>query len=106
MEGFLNITLPGWLRGLITRLIAIVPAVIVTALYGTKGTGRLLLLSQAILSMQLSFAVFPLLAFTSDKMKMGTFVNGAVLRTLGYAVAVIIAGLNLWLLIEIFQGKS
>ncbi len=106
MEGFLNITLPGWLRRLITRLIAIVPAVIVTALYGTKGTGRLLLLSQAILSMQLSFAVFPLVALTSDKIKMGTFVNGAVLRTLSYAVAIIIAGLNLWLLIEIFQGKS
>ncbi len=105
MEGFLNISLPGWLRRLITRLIAIVPAVIVTALYGTKGTGRLLLLSQAILSMQLSFAVFPLVAFTSDKVKMGVFVNGAVLRTLSYAVAVIIAGLNLWLLVEIFRGK-
>ncbi len=106
MEGFLNISLPGWLRRLITRLIAIVPAVIVTALYGTTGTGKLLLLSQAILSMQLSFAVFPLVAFTSSKMKMGSFVNGAVLRTLSYAVAVIIAGLNVWLLIEISRGKS
>jgi manganese transport protein len=106
MEGFLNITLPGWLRRLVTRLIAIVPAVIVTALYGTQGTGRLLLLSQAILSMQLSFAVFPLVAFTSNKMKMGPFVNGAVLRTVSYAVALIIAGLNLWLLFEIFRGNS
>ncbi len=106
MEGFLNITLPGWLRRLITRLIAIVPAVIVTAFYGTQGTGKLLLLSQAILSMQLSFAVFPLVAFTSNKGKMGQFVNGAVLRILSYAVAVIIAGLNLWLLIEIFRGKT
>ena len=106
MEGFLNITLPGWLRRLITRLIAIVPAVIVTALYGTHGTGRLLLLSQAILSMQLSFAVFPLVAFTSNKVKMGAFVNGALLRTLSYAVAVVIAGLNLWLLIEIFRVKT
>ena len=106
MEGFLNITLPGWLRRLITRSIAIVPAVLVTGLYGKQGTGRLLLLSQAILSMQLSFAVFPLVAFTSSKVKMGAFVNGAVLRILSYSVAVIIAGLNVWLLIEIFLGKS
>ncbi len=106
MEGFLNITLPGWLRRLITRLIAIVPAVIVTALYGTTGTGKLLLLSQAILSMQLSFAVFPLVAFTSDKLQMGPFVNGPILRLASYCVAFIIAGLNLWLLIEIFRGKT
>lgn len=106
MEGFLNITLPGWLRRLITRLIAIVPAVIVTALYGTTGTGKLLLLSQAILSMQLSFAVFPLVAFTSNKLKMGPFVNGPILRLASYCVAFIIAGLNLWLLIEIFRGKT
>ncbi len=106
MEGFLNITLPGWLRRLITRLIAIVPAVIVTAIYGTRGTGKLLLLSQAVLSMQLSFAVFPLVAFTSDKLKMGQFVNGPALRFASYSVAVIIAGLNLWLLIEILRGKS
>ncbi len=106
MEGFLNITLPGWLRRLSTRLIAIVPAVIVTALYGTTGTGKLLLLSQAILGMQLSFAVFPLVAFTSDKLKMGQFVNGPILRLASYCVAFIIAGLNLWLLIEIFRGKT
>ncbi len=106
MEGFLNITLPGWLRRLITRLIAIVPAVIVTAIYGMTGTGKLLLLSQAVLSMQLSFAVFPLVAFTSDKLKMGQFVNGPLLRIASYGVAVIIAGLNLWLLIDIFRGRS
>lgn len=106
MEGFLNITLPGWLRRLITRLIAIVPAVIVTALYGASGTGKLLLLSQAVLSMQLSFAVFPLVAFTSDKLKMGRFVNGPLLRLSSYAVALVIAGLNLWLLVEIFRGKN
>ena len=106
MEGFLHITLPGWLRRLITRLIAIVPAVIVTAIYGTRGTGKLLLLSQAILSMQLSFAVFPLVAFTSNKRLMGAFVNGALLRITGYAVALIIAGLNLWLLFELSQGKG
>src|SRR6202044_3628112 len=63
MEGFLEIKLPGWLRRLITRLLAIIPAVIVTALYGSSGTAKLLVLSQVILSMQLSFAVFPLVAF-------------------------------------------
>lgn len=106
MEGFLHITLPGWLRRLITRLIAIVPAVIVTAIYGSRGTGKLLLLSQAILSMQLSFAVFPLVAFTSSKRLMGAFVNGGLLRITGYAVAFIIAGLNLWLLFELSQWKA
>ena len=106
MEGFLNITLPGWLRRLVTRLIAILPAVIVTALYGARGTGKLILFSQAVLSMQLSFAVFPLVAFTSNKVKVGSFVNGAWLRVVSYAVAIIIAALNLWLLIEIFRGKG
>ena len=71
MEGFLEIRLPGWLRRLITRLLAIIPAVIVTALYGSSGTAKLLVLSQVILSMQLSFAVFPLVAFTSDRKRMG-----------------------------------
>ena len=106
MEGFLDITLPGWLRRLVTRLIAIVPAVIVTALYGSAGTGKLLLLSQAILSMQLSFAVFPLVAFTSNQLKMGPFANGPILRFASYSVAVIIAALNLWLLVEVFRGRS
>ena len=106
MEGFLNITLPGWLRRLITRLIAIVPAVIVTAVYGSEGTGKLLLLSQAILSMQLSFAVFPLIAFTSDARKMGQFVNGRVLRAVSYVVAFVIAALNIWLLVELYRGRG
>jgi manganese transport protein len=106
MEGFLDIRLPGWVRRLITRGIAIVPAVIVTALYGERGTSRLLLLSQVILSMQLSFAVFPLVAFTSDAKKMGEFVNRRWLRAAGYGVAVLIAALNLWLLLQIFRGRS
>ena len=76
MEGFLNIRLPAWLRRLITRLIAIVPAVIVTAMYGEHGAGTLLILSQVILSLQLSFAVVPLVHFTSERAKMGDFVNG------------------------------
>jgi manganese transport protein len=104
MEGFLEIHLPGWLRRLITRSAAIIPTVIVTALYGMHGTAKLLILSQVILSMQLSFAVFPLVAFTSDRKQMGEFVNRRWLRILSYAVAVFIAVLNGWLLVEIFRG--
>ncbi len=103
MEGFLNIRLRPWLRRLITRLIAIVPAVIVTVLYGESGTTQLLILSQVVLSMQLSFAVFPLVMFTSDKLKMGEFVNPLWRKLLGYTVAVIIAALNAWLLTQIFR---
>jgi manganese transport protein len=103
MEGFLNIRLPAWLRRLITRLIAIIPAVIVTALYGEKGTGTLLILSQVILSLQLSFAVFPLVAFTSDPAKMGEFANPRWVRALAWVVALFIAGLNAWLLLQTFQ---
>jgi manganese transport protein len=105
MEGFLNIRLRPWLRRLITRSIAIVPAAIVAILYGESGTAKLLVLSQVVLSMQLSFAVFPLVMFTSDKMKMGEFANPAWLKGLAYAVALVIAGLNIWLLLQFF-GKS
>ncbi len=103
MEGFLEIRLSPWLRRLITRSIAIVPAVIVTAFYGTTGTTRLLILSQVVLSMQLSFAVFPLVMFTSDKLKMGEFVNPRWCKILAYTVAVFIAALNVWLLAATFQ---
>jgi manganese transport protein len=102
MEGFLNIRLRPWLRRLITRAIAIVPAAIVAILYGEAGTAKLLVLSQVILSMQLSFAVFPLVSFTSDKLKMGEFVNPAWLKALSYVVAGIIVGLNIWLLVQFF----
>jgi manganese transport protein len=105
MEGFLEIRLPGWLRRLITRLLAIIPAVIVTALYGSSGTAKLLVLSQVILSMQLSFAVFPLVAFTNDPRRMGVFVNAIWLRIAGWASAVLIAGLNGWLLVQILHGR-
>jgi manganese transport protein len=104
MEGFLNIRLRPWLRRLITRGIAIVPAVVVALMYGQGGTAKLLVLSQVILSMQLSFAVFPLVAFTSDKLKMGELVNPVWLKVLAYAVAVTIAALNIWLLLQIFHG--
>jgi manganese transport protein len=103
MEGFLNIRLPAWLRRLITRLIAIVPAVIVTAMYGERGAGGLLILSQVILSLQLSFAVVPLVYFTSQRSKMGEFVNRTWLAVLAWAVAVTIAGLNAWLLVGTFK---
>jgi manganese transport protein len=99
MEGFLHIHLKPWLRRLITRLIAIVPTVIVTAYWGESGTARLIIFSQVVLSFQLSFAVFPLVMFTSDKLKMGEFVNGAFLRRLAWTAAIFIAGLNAWLLV-------
>lgn len=104
MEGFLDLRLAPWLRRLITRTIAIIPTVIVTILYGASGTGKLIILSQVILSLQLSFAVFPLVAFTSDRRRMGEFVNSQGLKYLSYAVALLIAGLNLWLLIQTFRG--
>jgi manganese transport protein len=102
MEGFLDLHLPNWLRRLITRLVAIIPAVIVTALYGSAGTGKLLVFSQVILSMQLSFAVFPLVSFTSDPRTMGPFVNNSLVRITSWIVAVLIAGLNGWLLVQVF----
>jgi manganese transport protein len=100
MEGFLNIRLRPWLRRLITRSIAIAPAIVVTALWGEKGTADLLIFSQVILSMQLSFAVFPLVMFTSDRRKMGEFVNAPWLRALSWITAALIAILNAWLLIQ------
>jgi NRAMP (natural resistance-associated macrophage protein) metal ion transporters len=103
MEGFLELRLPNWQRRLITRLVAIVPTVIVTAIYGSSGTARLLVFSQVILSMQLSFAVFPLVNFTSDKESMGPFVNRTWIRILSWAVALLIAGLNAWLLVQTFR---
>jgi manganese transport protein len=99
MEGFLNIRLPAWLRRMITRLIAIVPAVIVTALYGSKGVGTLLILSQVILSLQLSFAVVPLVKFTGERSKMGRFANGPILTASAWLVTAVIIGLNGWLLV-------
>jgi manganese transport protein len=104
MEGFLNIRLRPWLRRLITRAIAIVPAAITAILYGASGTAKLLVLSQVVLSLQLSFAVFPLVMFTSDRRKMGQHANPAWLKVLAYFVAVVIAALNTWLLVQTFRG--
>ncbi len=104
MEGFLDIRLPAWLRRMITRLLAIVPAVIVTAMYGDRGTGALLILSQVILSLQLSFAVVPLVQFTSSRAKMGEFANGQLLKVVAWTMTAVIAGLNIWLLIGTFRA--
>ena len=100
MEGFINLRVRPWLRRLVTRLLAIIPAIIVVALYGERGTGALLIASQVVLSLQLSFAVFPLVMFTADKAKMGPFVAPAWMRVLAWTVAVIIAALNAWLLVQ------
>jgi len=104
MEGFLNIRIRPWLRRLITRLIAIVPAALTAIFYGESGTARLLILSQVILSIQLSFAVFPLVRFTSDRAKMGEFVNSPWMKALAYATAVLIALFNGWLLVRTVAG--
>lgn len=104
MEGFLNIRLRPWIRRLITRLIAIIPAVIVTLIYGEKGTMDLLVLSQVILSLQLSFAVIPLVMFTSDKKKMGEFTNLLLTKVTAWFIAIVIAILNAYLLFTTFSG--
>ena len=104
MEGFLSLRLRPWLRRLITRLIAIVPAVVVIVAYGERGTGALLVLSQVILSLQLPFAVFPLVRFASDRRKMGPFVTPRWMRALAWPVAVVIALLNVWLLVQVAGG--
>ena len=105
MEGFIHIRVSPWLRRLITRSLAIIPTIIVVALMGEEGTEKLLILSQVILSLQLSFAVIPLVMFTGDRKKMGEFVNGRGLQALAWVTAVVIAGLNAWLLVETFRGS-
>jgi len=104
MEGFLDIRLRPWVRRLITRAIAIIPAVIVSIMFGESGTAKLLVLSQVILSLQLSFAVIPLVQFTGERAKMGEFTNAGWLKALAWTVAVVIASLNAWLLFQTFSG--
>jgi manganese transport protein len=99
MEGFIHLKLTPWLRRLITRSLAIVPTIIVVAVTGEQGTEKLLILSQVILSLQLSFAVVPLVMFTGNRRMMGEFVNGRWLQGLAWSTAVLIAGLNGWLLV-------
>jgi len=104
MEGFIHIKLSPWLRRMITRSLAIIPTIIVVAFTGERGTEKLLILSQVILSLQLSFAVIPLVLFTGNRKIMGEFVNRAWLKTLAWVTAALIAGLNAWLLIETAMG--
>ena len=106
MEGFLRLRLPPVVRRLITRLLAIIPAVIVTALMGESGTAHLLILSQVILSLQLSFAVIPLVMFTSDKLKMGEFANPLWMKISGWVLGIAIAVLNAFLLWQTFTGAA
>ena len=100
MEGFLNIRIRPWLRRLITRLLAIVPAILLIGASGGKDTVGLLVFSQVVLSMQLSFAIFPLLHFTSDRKLMGEFANSRLVKVTGYFICTLIAGLNLSLLYQ------
>ena len=102
MEGFLNIRLKPWLRRLITRLIAVIPALVITILYGERGTADLLVFSQVVLSMQLGFAVVPLIIFTSHKGKMGRFANGNFIKLISWSIAVLIIMLNLYLIYQVF----
>jgi manganese transport protein len=104
MEGFLNLRLKPWLRQLTTRLIAIVPALISIMILGEKSTGALLIFSQVVLSLQLSFAVVPLVMFTSNHRLMGEFVNPLWLKILSWLVAIAIGSLNVWLLLQTISG--
>ena len=104
MEGFLHIKLTPWLRRLITRGIAIIPASIVTIWYGDAGTAKLLILTQVVLSLQLSFAVFPLVMFTASKAKMGELVSPRWLSAFAMFIAIVIALLNVKLLSDFVIG--
>jgi manganese transport protein len=99
MEGFIHLKVSPWLRRLITRSLAIIPTIIVVAFTGEQGTEKLLILSQVILSLQLSFAVVPLVLFTGNRKIMGEFVNARWLKALAWLTAILIAGLNAWLLV-------
>jgi manganese transport protein len=102
MEGFIHFKLAPWLRRLITRSLAIIPTIIVVAITGEQGTEKLLLFSQVILSLQLSFAVIPLVLFTGNRKIMGEFVNARWLQGLSWLAAFLIAGLNGWFLVLMF----
>src|SRR5204862_6175761 len=106
MEGFLNLRINPWLRRLVTRLIAIIPAVLLIGIFGEGKTTDLLVARQVALSMQLGFAVWPLMRFTSEKAKMGEFANRLWLKILGWTVAWIIIVLNVKLLMDTFVPDS
>ncbi|MBK8554282.1 MAG: Nramp family divalent metal transporter [Lewinellaceae bacterium] len=104
MEGYLNLRIAPWLRRIITRLLAVVPAMLTIWLAGEGSTGHMLVLSQVILSLQLGFAVIPLLHYVSDKRRMGRFAIGFWAKFGGWLSAIIIVGLNIQLVVGEFQG--
>jgi len=104
MEGFLNIRVSPWLRRLVTRMLAIIPAALVIWYAGSGGTFQLLLLSQVVLNLQLPFAILPLLHFTNDPQRMGEFSSGRALRIGGWLTALIVLGLNIWLAAQTIAG--
>lgn len=106
MEGFLKLRMKPWARRVLTRSIALVPALVCAAVLGARGVGRLLVLSQVILSLQLSFAVVPLVHFTSCKAYVGKWANGWGLTITVSIMALLIAGLNGYLLIQTFLGEG
>jgi manganese transport protein len=105
MEGFINVRLPAWMRRLATRSIAIIPAAIGIVLYGASGTGRLLILSQVILSMQLPFAIVPLVMFTADRRKMGELVSPRWLTLLAWTIAAVVVALNVKVVADVLLGE-
>jgi len=106
MEGFINIRLRPWLRRIITRALAIIPAVGIIAYFGESKTTELLIASQVVLSMQLGFAVWPLMRFTGERAKMGSFTNPTWIKILGWTTAMIIIVLNLKLIFDTFMPTS
>ncbi|WP_338407029.1 Nramp family divalent metal transporter [uncultured Flavobacterium sp.] len=104
MEGYLNLRIQPWVRRIITRLIAIIPAVIVITIFGESATGKLLILSQVILSLQLGFAIIPLIHFVSDKSKMKGFHISKTTQFASWIVALIIVSLNIQLVYNEIEG--
>jgi len=104
MEGFLDLRLPVWLRRIVTRLLAIVPAALVIGIAGEGSTTSLLVLSQVVLSLQLPFAVVPLVMFTGDRRMMGEFASPWALRVAAWAVTAAIVVLNVKLLVGVLAG--
>ncbi len=106
MEGFLNFRIRPWLRRLITRMIAIIPAVTIIGLFGEGRTTDLIVASQVVLSLQLGFAVWPLMRFTNERAKMGSFANGLTLRLLGWTVTLVIITLNVKFLFDLIAPEA
>ncbi|MDM0039418.1 Nramp family divalent metal transporter [Variovorax sp. J22G21] len=104
MEGFLDLKIPCWQRRLITRGLALVPAFIGVWWLGDAGVGKMLVLSQVILSFQLPFAMWPLIRFSSNRALMGAFANGAVIRSTAWALFGVISGANVWLVGSVLAG--